>query len=104
MIKHKYGEVTSKQIESYKTKLRKKLFWLIIYKDENTNKDYKNVDVESYQINLMKQMDGFNSIMNYPSDMVDVMSILEAALIELCKDNFDFNTYKKLVFDAGSLI
>ena len=44
-VKHKYGEFKPNQVEYYQQKLRRKLFWLILYTDENTNQDFKNVDV-----------------------------------------------------------
>lgn len=104
MIEHKYGKFTKEQIEYYKTKLRKKLFWLIIYTDKRTNQEYQDVNVESYQTNLMRQIDGFNSILYYPNEIVDIMATLEAARIELKKEEFNFPAYKKLIFDAGSMI
>ena len=43
------------QIEEYKEKLHKEMFWLLLYKDPKTKDEFKNVDFEKYFINLMKK-------------------------------------------------
>lgn len=103
-LTHKYGEFNCKQIDEYKTKMRKKIFWLILYTDEKINDQYKNVNVVSYHENLLKQLSGLNSIFNNSSDIVDIICILESALIELKKEDFNFKSYRKLVLDAGALM
>lgn len=104
MIDHKYGTFSYPQIDEYKTKMRKKIFWLVLYTDENTNQDYKHVDVVQYQENLMSQLAGLNSLLSYPVELVEMLSILEEALAVLKSDDFNFKRYKKLVFDAGAII
>ena len=101
MINHRYGTFNSNQFESFKTKMRKKIFWLILYTDERTNTNYKNINVKEYQKNLMKQISAFNSLLFYPDEMVDIINNLEAARLELEKSDFNFKTYKKFVLDAG---
>lgn len=101
MINHRYGTFNSNQFESFKTKMRKKIFWLILYTDERTNANYKNINVKEYQKNLMKQISAFNSLLFYPDEMVDIINNLEAARLELEKSDFNFKTYKKFVLDAG---
>ena len=39
-----YGEVTKEQFNDYRTKLHKKLFWLLLYKDPDTCSDFDYVD------------------------------------------------------------
>ena len=95
MINHRYGTFNSDQFESFKTKMRKKIFWLILYTDERTNANYKNINVKEYQKNLMKQISAFNSLLFYPDEMVDIINNLEAARLELEKSDFNFKTYKK---------
>lgn len=103
-INHKYGMFNSSQVYGYLEKMRKKIFWLILYTDENTNEKYRDVDVVSYQENLMRQLNGLNSLLLYPVEFVELFSILEAAYIELSKSQFNFKIYRKLVLDAGALI
>ena len=39
-MKHLYGYFTDGQMENYKTKLHKDVFWLLLYKDPNKIKDF----------------------------------------------------------------
>ena len=103
-IIHKYGTFKNSQIEDYKVKMQKKIFWLIIYTDENTRNEYKNVDVKNYQTNIMRQLSGLNSLLSYPTDIVEILSVLESAMLLLDDDTFDFKMYRKLILDAGAMV
>lgn len=104
MIPHKYGEFKESQVDYYKQKFRKKIFWLILYTDERTNQNYKNVDVKKFHKNLIFEISNCNKLLFYPEHFVEIINKLDCALSILESDHFDFNEYKKLVFDAGALI
>ncbi len=99
-----YGHFEDEQMENYKVKLHKELFWLLIYKDPKTKDEYLNVDFNKYFDGLMRKMDGLNALLFYPTEIVSIMSLLEAALIESKKVDFDYKVYRKLVLDAHSLV
>lgn len=103
-MEHLYGTFDCQQIEKYKVKLHKELFWLLLYKDPKTKDEYENVDFEKYFTYLMKKLDGLNSLLSYPEDLVALLSLLEAAFLETKKKDFDYFVYRKLVLDAHSLI
>jgi len=103
-MQHIYGHFDDGQMENYKVKLHKELFWLLIYKDPKTKDEYLNVDFNKYFDGLMRRMDGLNELLSYPTEIVAIMSLLEAALIESKKVDFDYKAYRKLVLDAHSLI
>lgn len=103
-MKHLYGYFADEQMENYKVKLHKELFWLLIYKDPKTKDEYLNVDFNKYFDGIMRKMDGLNELLSYPTEIVAIMSLLEAALIESKKVDFDYKAYRKLVLDAHSLI
>ena len=103
-MEHLYGSFSDMQIEEYKVKLHKELFWLLLYKDPNIKKEYENVNFEKYFVGLMKKLNGFNKLLGYPVEMVSIMSLLEAAYIETHEPVFDFKTYRKLILDAHSLV
>ena len=103
-MKHLYGYFTDKQMDDYKVKLHKELFWLLIYQDPETKDEYPNVDFNKYFDGLMKRMNGLNKLLSYPTEIVAIMSLLEAALIETEKVEFDYQIYRKLVLDAHSLV
>ena len=104
MISHKYGEFKQEQTEYYQNKLRKKIFWLVLYTDKNTKDDFENIDVVKYHENLLFEISNYNALLFYPKDFVEIINTLEQALNILKSDSFDFQRYKKLVFDAGALM
>lgn len=104
MIQHKYGEFKNSQVEYYKQKFRKKIFWLILYTDKRTNQNYQNIDVEEFHKNLIFEISSCNELLLHPQNFVEIINRLEQALKVLESDKFDFKKYKKLVFDAGALI
>lgn len=104
MIKYEYGYFEHTQFTEYKKKLHALLYWLLLYKDPNTKEEFKNVDYDRYFDTLMKRIDGFDKLMNYPKEIVEIDNLLESAFIETKKDNFDFKAYRKLVLDAENLI
>ena len=103
-MEHLYGYFTDGQMENYKTKLHKDVFWLLLYKDPQKIDEFLDVDYEKYFNGLMLKINGLNELLSYPSEIVEMMSILEAALLETRREYFNFRTYKKLIFDAHSLI
>lgn len=103
-MKHLYGEFSNKQIEEYKVKLHKELFWLLLYKDPKTSYEYQNVNFPKYFDAIMRKLNGFNELMFHPVEMVSIMSLLQAAYIESQKDNFNWGAYRKLILDAHNLV
>ena len=104
MIPHKYGEFKECQVDYYQDKLRKKIFWLILYTDEKTKNDFDSVDVVHYHENLLLEISSCNELLKFPRDFVELINSLEMALIILKSENFNFNKYRKLVLDAGAII
>ena len=103
-INHKYGSFDVTQFNKYKERMRKKIFWLIIYTDSDTNEPYKDVDVKSYHRHIMEQISGLSSLLFHSSKIVDILCALETALSILEKEEFDFQSYRKLVLDAGAMM
>lgn len=104
MIPTIYGQFEEEQFSNYKEKLHKKLFWLLLYKDPKEADKYTYVNFEKYYGSLMRELDGLNEIISYPKEMVEIMALLEAALIESRKEDFDYRVYRKLVLDAHHLV
>lgn len=52
----------------------------------------------------MKRIDGLNTLLSYPVEIISIMSILQAALNETREENFNYQSYRKLVLDAHSLV
>lgn len=99
---YKYGEFSSNQISKTKEFMRKRIFFLLLIVDPKTKDEYENVNVyEAFDCELRK-IGGLNSILLQPPELVRIISLLEAALIEFSSPNFDWYKYRKLVLDAGN--
>lgn len=100
-MEHKYGEFNNEQITSALLKLRKKIFFLLLYVDPNTNKEYENIDVNGAFENLLLELGGMNSVLSFPPELVTVINLLEAARLEYFQPEFNFQIYRKLILDSG---
>lgn len=103
-MKYKYGEFSQEQIAGAKERLRKKIFFLLLYVDYRTAEEYKGVNVNKAFGNILSLIDGMNELFNRPPEIVLVMSYLEAAYIEYGKKHFNWRRYRKLILDAGNLV
>jgi hypothetical protein len=106
-MKHLYGEFEENQFEEYKKQLHKKLFWLLIYKDPNTKDQFPMVDdvvFENYFYSVMAEINSLNSLLFYPVELCSIVVLLQEALMETQKDDFNYKAYRKLVLDAHGLV
>ena len=99
-----YGDFSAVQLEEYREKLHKKLFWLLLYKDPETCEEFSNVDFQKYFTNLMRELNGLSDILIHPSGIIEMLSILQAAYNESLQQEFDYKTYRKFVLDAHTLL
>lgn len=99
---YKYGEFSPKQTAEYKEKMRKQIFFLLLIVDPKTKGEYTDVNVEEAFDNVLRTFGGYNELLNCPMPMVTILSMLNAARMELHKTEFDFTIYRKLILDAGS--
>lgn len=100
----KYGNFSSPQISSVKKSLQKSIFYLLLYVDPQTSDQYSGVDVNEAFEGLQYRINGLNSILLEPPELVETMCYLEAAQQVFNGDYFDFKAYRKLILDAGAEI
>lgn len=100
----KYGYYSPAQIHSTKLLLQKSIFFLLLYVDPKTKDEYPNTDVIEAFRNLQYKLNGLNSILLEPPELVQTMALLESALMEYRSECFDWVQYRKLILDAGSEI
>lgn len=103
-MKHKYGNFTKTQMLLAKKSIRKQIFFLLLCADPKTKDNYTHVDVGEAFKGLLYKLDGLNSVLGEPQELVDTISLLEEALIKYNEPEFNFRTYRRLVLNAGSLI
>jgi len=103
-MKHKYGTFQNNQFENYKVKLHRDLFFLLLYKDPETSEQFENINFEKYFVGLMRKINGLNELLFCPIEIVEMMSLLEAAYQLSCEEDFQYPIYRKLVLDAHNLV
>lgn len=92
------------KLKNIRKNYTKKCFGFFYIRIQKTKDEFKNVDFEKYFINLMKKIDGLNTLLFYPVEIVAIMSLLQAALNETRSDDFNYRSYRKLILDAHSLV
>lgn len=102
-MKTKYGEYSSAQVSSIKHSIQKSIFFLLLYVDPETRDNYPNIDVNEAFRSLQLWLNGLNSILLEPPELVRTMSYLESAM-QIYNGDFDFMRYRKLILDAGAEI
>jgi hypothetical protein len=101
-MEHLYGEFTQNQIAQTKKSLRGSIFFLLLCVDPKTSSEYADIDVNKSFNGLLLKLGGMNELLMNQPELVTVMSLLQAALIEYNNPEFDFQTYRKLILDAGA--
>ena len=101
-MKHQYGEFTQDQIVQTKKSLRGSIFFLLLCVDRKTSHEYQGVDVNKSFKGLLLRLGGLNHLLMEQPELVTVMSLLQAAMNEYNSSEFDFQTYRKLILDAGA--
>ena len=97
---NKYGEFNQSQIQSAKKGIRKNVIFLLAIADPKLKEEYKYVNVNAAFNSLLTELSGMNELLYNPPELVTIMSLLEAALIEYNNPDFDFSRYRKLILDA----
>lgn len=103
-MQHKYGEFTSSQISGVKKELRKQIIFLLSIVDPELKEEYQYIDVRAAFQSLLDEIAGMNELLLCPVELVIVMSLLEAALLEYNSADFDYSKYRKLILDAGAKV
>lgn len=106
-MNHKYGEFTHNQIAETKKMMRKKIFYLLLCVDPSERDKHKDTDIIKAFDSTLKEFGGLNEVLFCPTELVRIISLLEAALIEVSSpdfttDDFEHCAYRKLVLDAGA--
>lgn len=104
MWRYKYGCFDDEQMNQVKLKLRKQIYFLLLYVDSDTCDSFPGIDVNMAFDDLLTRLDGLNGILRFPCGLVGVISLLESARKEYNHQDFDFYRYRKLILDAGSEI
>lgn len=101
-MEHLYGKFADSQIKKTKKSIRGSIYFLLLCVDPNTSSDYQDIDVNKTFDNLLYKLDGFNSLLQFPQVIVDIMCLLKAAQNLYNSENFSFKKYRKLILDAGA--
>lgn len=95
---YKYGVYPSTQFSEYKKRLHNLVHWLLIYAEED------DPNLNNYFAKVQYKLDGLNELINYPSQLVEIMNLIESAKIEYNKENYNHAIYRKTILDVHELI
>lgn len=99
---YEYGNFTKDQIAETKRLLQKKIFFLLLIVDPKTRDNFETVNVPEAFDEILRMLSGFNELLNYPAEVVDISCKLKAALEEFNKGSvYDFLAYRRLILSAG---
>lgn len=98
MIQHKYGSYTNEQFNAYKNRLHGSVHWLLIYAEQNSDIIDKCFD------RVQCKLEGLNELLCYPTQIVEIMNLVESARIEYNRENYSHSKYRKLILDIHELI
>lgn len=101
-MKYLYGKFPKNQIDKLCKSIRGSIFFLLLCVDPNTRDEYRGVDVGKNFDYIMLKLKGLNRLLVDRVEVIDIMSMLEAARIEYENPNFNFKIYRKLILDAGA--
>lgn len=101
-MKHLYGEFTQNQIAQTKKSLRGSIFFLLLCVDKKTAHEYEDVDVNKSFQGLLFRIGGLNQLLMNQPELATVLSLLQSAMTEYNKPEFNFHVYRKLILDAGA--
>lgn len=101
-MEYLYGNYPDEQISDMKKSIRKSIYFLLLCVDPETSKNYKKINVNKTFENLLYKLDGFNTLLFYPVEIVEIMCLLQAAQNVYNSEDYDFKIYRKLILDAGA--
>ena len=104
IVKHKYGDFPSHQINDYKKQLHNKIHWLLIYKDPKLENQYSSINVEQYIEDLQLYLAGLNELFLTSPVLISILASLESMKILLQQPDFDFYSFRKLVLGTHRLV
>ncbi len=97
-----YGSFSPSQIAAFKKSLRSSIFFVLLCVDPETSEQHKEIDVNKLFDNLLRKVNSYNELLMCQKEVVELMTLLQAAKDEYNKPEFDFLTCRKLILDAGS--
>lgn len=97
-MEYKYGTYPDNQFEGYKKRIHSKIHWLLIYAEED------NSHLNDYFEKVQLELDGLNELIHYPTQIIEIMNLVESARIEFNKENYSFKKYRKIILDIHDLI
>lgn len=97
-MEYKYGVLPKEQLEDYTKRMHGMIHWLLIYQEE------KNPALDNYFSKVQYKLDGINSLFKYPASMIEVMGLVESALLESRKENPSHKKFRKMILDAHETI
>lgn len=97
-MEYKYGEYPRTQFHNYKQRIHGLIHWLLIYAER------KSPALDNYFQKVQYKLNALNELINYPTQLVEIMNLVEAARIEYNKPDYQYKVYRKIILDIHDLV
>lgn len=97
-MKYKYGNFSDDQFIDYKKRLHSMTHWFLVYADDN------NPILGEYFTKVQYKLAGLNELLGYPTQLIEIINLIESAQVEYQKGNFNKNQFRKTFLDVHELI
>lgn len=71
-MRYLYGDFPDQQIADVKKSIRGSIYFLLLCVDPETSGKYQEININKTFENLLYRLDGFNSLLFYPKEIVDI--------------------------------
>lgn len=105
-MEYLYGKFSDNQIELNAKLMHNEIHKLLLYKDNKISEKIFNSDEEfqNYFTNLLFRFGGLNKLLGEPSNMVALMSTLQAAKDEASSCDYNYSNFRRLILDSHGYI
>lgn len=101
-----YGEFTDEQINEAVKQMHNDIHKLLLYKDNKIEEKIFDSDEDyiKFFTNTLFRFGGLNELLGEQTQMVSLMSTLQAAYDEVQSSSFRYKTFRRAIFDCHGYI
>ena len=105
-MRYIYGEFTDEQIKEAVKQMHNDIHKLLLYKDNKIEDKIFDSDEDyiKFFTNTLFRFGGLNELLGEPTQMVSLMSTLQAAYDEVQSPTYKYTTFRRAILDSHGYI
>ena len=105
-MRYIYGEFTDEQIKEAVKQMHNDIHKLLLYKDNKIEDKIFDSDEDyiKFSTNTLFRFGGLNELLGEPTQMVSLMSTLQAAYDEVQSPTYKYKTFRRAILDCHGYI